>query len=771
MKKYILPSKTRSLFIIFFLIAVIFSGCSLWIDFTTYFNLYYNASRKFSEAEDQIKSQRKVLFTLDDVKSGTTNNKSLTEVIEKLSKLLQFFNESSYVDDALLMIGKSFYYQGDFQKALRKFDELITKYPNSDLVLEAKLWTGKADFRLKKYDDGNSILEEVKETASKEGDNEILKEVYIEQVSFLIETEDYNKAITEAGKLVEISNDAEMNATVMYEIGKLYLKLENLKDAAKAFADVQNYSPNLEIDFNSRLEYGKVQRQLGNPQASLDIFEDLKSKSLFNDYLDQTELNIGLALIDLKKTEEAFNQLTLVDSTYKQLPSSGVARYYLGKLMENEYRNLDSANVYFSKVAGSNTPPEIADSAKKENELINKYRSLKIAIRQSVRDLNYLEKPEEFLKDSVAYAIELAKIDSLNKIKQEELKNENPEESRGRNRRNTEDDLTKSPVVKQQINADLLKQPVRPKIPADSIHSIISKNEYELAGLFFTEFNRPDSAFYYYNKILTDHPKSPYKGRTLFALGTYYQTLNLNDKADSLFNIVYDNYKNESIVNAAADKLKKPLINISYDPAEERYLKAENILNNEKYNDALTELKNIYSDFPRSSYAPKAMYAQGWILENKLMLLDSAAVVFDTLSRRYANTKYSVAVLPLLNEYKNEKMRLRTKAIQDSIKAADSLKIIHKSVDSLSLADTLKNKKDSLAIKQVINRNNEINKNGNTEVKISTEKEIPVNNPDNNQKPKIPGPADTSGIKTNDLIKQQNKIIQTDSLKIKNRIP
>ena len=151
MKKYYHPSKSKSLLIVLSLITVFLSGCSIWINFTTYFNLYYNASREFDQAEEQIKSQSKELFTLEDAKA-TSQNKSLTEVIEKLSRLLQFYSESSYVDDALLMIGKSFYYQGDFIKALRKFNELLTKYPNSSLVLETKLWVGKADFRSKKYD-------------------------------------------------------------------------------------------------------------------------------------------------------------------------------------------------------------------------------------------------------------------------------------------------------------------------------------------------------------------------------------------------------------------------------------------------------------------------------------------------------------------------------------------------------------------------------------------------------------------------------------------
>jgi len=41
------------------ILVLVFPGCGVWEDFTTYFNLYYNTKHKFQEAEDAIKLQRK----------------------------------------------------------------------------------------------------------------------------------------------------------------------------------------------------------------------------------------------------------------------------------------------------------------------------------------------------------------------------------------------------------------------------------------------------------------------------------------------------------------------------------------------------------------------------------------------------------------------------------------------------------------------------------------------------------------------------------------
>ena len=118
-----LTSKT---FLLSSLLAVSFwciGGCSIGDFIGAYFNTFYNAQRQFAEAEDELLSQPDVkqkdrpfgyTFTIQ----PTTKTK-FEAVIEKCSKLLQYHPESNLVDNALLMIGKSYYYENDYQPAER----------------------------------------------------------------------------------------------------------------------------------------------------------------------------------------------------------------------------------------------------------------------------------------------------------------------------------------------------------------------------------------------------------------------------------------------------------------------------------------------------------------------------------------------------------------------------------------------------------------------------------------------------------------------------
>ncbi|MGE5439125.1 MAG: tetratricopeptide repeat protein [Bacteroidota bacterium] len=652
----------------FFLIPLLMTGCGLWNNFTAYFNVYYNAARKFQEAEQQIQDQKRALFTIQEAKPTGAASDNLTKVIEKLSKLLQFSSESDLVDDALLMIGKSFYYQQDYQKALRKFTELISTFPKSDLALEAQLWIGKSQLRIKNFSQASTVLSQVRAAAEEKGDKDIMVQVYIEQISYLIAQEKYDEAVANGLQLVKTSDDDQMNANVMYELGKLYLKINKPEDAAKAFAEVQNYDPTYDIEYGAKLQYGKVQRKLGNFEPALEIFRDIDDEAKYNAYRDSTELQIGLTYIDLKRYDDAFSQLRLVDTSYKQSPNSGVAQFYLGEMMETHYADYDSANYYYRRAMSSAAPYDITQKANRKMQVLTKYANLHAQISQLDKQLAYINHPELFVQDSVAYLKEAAKLDSLMKERANQT-TQQTDDAVQNNRRGDRRDLNDPQLA--QLQAQQKKPfPKRPVVTADSIKSGLARNEYELGSLFFTELNIPDSAYFYYSHLIENYPAAPLVPRALYALGSYYLTKNNKAKADSLFQVIYDNYKSEKVVNAAAEKLGKPTINLDYDAAEDLFIEAEKKLKAEQYRDAVSELKEIPVKYPKSAFAPKALYTTGWIFENKLKMLDTAAAVYDSVIVKYPATVYANAIRGKINVYNEEQKKL--KASRDSANAANN---------------------------------------------------------------------------------------------------
>ena len=729
--------------------ALIFlTGCSTWNNFTTYFNLYYNANELFQKSEKQIIEQKKDIFSIEPPTIPPAAGADLQKVIEKCSNILQFSPNSSYVDDALMMLGKSFYYQKNYLKSKKKFEELLASNPEGDYALESSLWIGKCDMRLRNYSDGLLILEDVRNKAIEEGNDEFMQEAFIEEIVYYKSVFDYSSAITTANEFLAVSDDDKINAIVWNEVGNLNVAIEDYETAVKAYQNVFEYSPDYQLEVTAKISLGKALRETGENQEALTLFEDMRSENKYADKYSDIDLEIGITQSTLGKFDEAINQLTIVDTTYKNTPNSSVAKYEIARVYEYGLKQLDSAAVYYKKAALSPLPKEYISLAKDKDGLFSRYISLRNNLNKYDKQLFYLENPEEFKKDSALYvqdslaiAVEIANVkelqeiwsgmgdlllgekdttgyyqdsvtvanllvsiyrDSLESINKDSIfsKIKNPQpgdsiivaqfDSMLTNRtfdpnakQKLEQEKRERETLANQLTAslpDTLKfknnPPRWPKITEDSLKTLLAKNQLDLGNLFLSEFDMPDSAYKYYYSNLTKYPKSSYYATSMFAMGSYYLTVDNQQSADSLFNIIYDNYKNESIVNAAAVKLNKPLIDLNYDPALEQYKQAENLILAGEYSSALFELKKIPTDFPKSVVAPKAIFASGWIEENELHNTEVAVEYYDTLIARYPASEYVRIIAPKVSFYKQEK-RKEELALNDSLNALvsnDSLK-------------------------------------------------------------------------------------------------
>lgn len=669
-----------------FVFLIFLTGCGMWEDFTTYFNLYYNTKNIFNKAEQSIKQQNQGLFVSDEKYEVPSEAKQLlNNVIGKCSEILQYSPTSAYVDDALLMLGKSFYYLRNYEKAQRKFQELIATQRNSDLLLEDKLWLGRTQLKLKNYDDALNTLDDVRKEGLAEGRNEIVSKAYIEEIKYYISKEDYSGAINFATEFLKHSDDGEINAEVEYEIGVLYNQLNDDQNAILAFNKVFDYSPSFDVELKARLALGEALRDGGQPQKALELFQKMRNEDKFSDSDDKIAMEIGLTQIALNDYKGALNTLMYADTTYRNSKNIGMLKYVTGELYENNLYDYDSALVYYDQVIKLPVKEEYLAKTKNKIRVLNRFVDIRQNLETYSRQLQYILNPETFSKDSANYYSELQQQTAIRSQEQEHSLF-----ATGRQKliEQRQEEINAMIQAKGLTN---LSAPVRPTISADSLKSIIGKYDFELGNLFFTELNVPDSAYKYYSIVLKDYPDPAYLPKVLFALGSYYETINETHKADSLYTVVYDNYKRDMIANAAAEKLNKPKINVDFDPAQSLYADAEQKMDSGSYSESIQDFYNIYRKHPNSDFAPKALYAAGWVLENKLNLGDSAAAVYDSVFTKYPHSVYAENISTTLTYY-NQEMAKKRKAIQDSLaKVQEQLKKSQKETAKNDSLGTSKN--------------------------------------------------------------------------------
>lgn len=729
-------------YLIFTSIIFLLSGCGVWEDFTTYFNRWYNIKQLYNDIETDVASQRKNIFSNEPLVLSGNSRTTLTKLVDKCSDLLQFNKNSSFVDDALLILGKAFYYQANYQKSKRKFEELISTEPSDKIKLEAELWIAKCELQMRNFTTGLNLIRATGANAIVKEYDEIIEQSFIEEIKYFKSIEEYSEAIDLLNRFIKYVSDDELLALVYMELGNLYTIQENYSKAVESYLLAIENTSDFDTEIKATLNYASSLRLNNEAEKSLDFLESIKRKDKFLESLAQIELEIGKANVLLGKYDEALESFVKVDTTYKNSPFAALAVYEIGKLYEFNLGNFDSAAFYYNRAQLSNPPKEYQKEIIEKNSLFNSYVRLRKSIDNYDRQLFYALNPEIYKKDSIDYVQDSLQIlqkyleqkelsdiwssisesnekkisinyfnlrdslfvqdslklaDSLNKafiklepdsvinilivkaifrdsikfvdslkaegifLQSEELKTALAERKNkilpSKDDKNVLTDLTKS-IPMDSINFKK-NPPTLPQIPINELSNLIAKNRLELGNLFFTEIEIPDSAYKLYNEIVENFDSTQYYPDALFALGSYYLTVNQKNKADSIFWKIYDEYKDKSIANSAADKLGLPLIDFTFDPGKDMYLTAENYIKIEDYKKAIPTFISIHHKFPQSQFADKGLFAAGFILENDLRLLDSAVTVYDTLISKYPNSEFVRIVAMKVTVYKQEKARIK----------------------------------------------------------------------------------------------------------------
>lgn len=785
-------SNSKKLFALlsFIFLSIAFSGCGVYRNFTTYFNTYYNAKAIFDQVEEDIQKKKVDVFAFrDDLQnnqqlggqsayqnrqtspqsgyrseqtyggnqlgggnqygsnqygnqqSGLSGgslysgnaSQDLTKVIEKCSKILQYEKESSYFPDALFMTGKALYYQQEYSKAQRKFTELAG-LGETDYANENKLWLAKTNLQLRNFDEGLKQLEEVKAKALEDDEEKLFTDASITKISFLIFREELPKAVIECKDYIQTSDNDEMKGLVSYQLGKIYQTLSDEQNALDTYASVLNYGPTLEVELRSKLEHARLLKDLEKVNESEEELSRMRDQGKFKNNLDEINIDLAQIYYETSRAEEAINLLKDVDTTYKMLPTSGIASMKLGEVYEHAIRDYDSSFKYYTKVVSSLAPLQYRNSANERARNFERYFKLKNEMQELNLKLTYVRDPRIYERDSIDYAVaykeydeEKKKLEEANKPSGQQVGMQDPQEAQRLQQLQQqmqqkqielqkEYDRKKRAGINEPIPLNILialgkaKKPERPQGDEKSINVTVATNLFNMGSLFFSEMDYADSAFYYFSKVITEHQEDPIIPQTLFSLATYYETKNDTMKADSLYKEIYDKYPKDRLYQIAGEKLgllkkdEKKVSAKTEDPAEPFYVKAEELYYKKNFTEAIDSFKAIHKNFPKSSYAAKSIYYTGLIYEEQKNY-DSAAVAYALLTKDFATDPVARLALPKYEEYKNEKEKIR-KAEEEKKKAEelkkkeaeDKLKAAQAKTDSVKTATQIPAVKDSSVV-------------------------------------------------------------------------
>ncbi|MFA7331500.1 MAG: tetratricopeptide repeat protein [Candidatus Delongbacteria bacterium] len=319
------------------------SGCG------AYFNTYYNADKAYRKGE-----------RLQADSGAKTARAQYDECLKISSKLLQFYPESRWVDNTILLVGQCYVRMDQQRRALRKFDELEARFPDSPLLPRARIWRARALLAL---ENEGACLEELARLPLDDLPRADRVEALRVYADLYRGDGDRERLVETLDRLLKIARRNQDRAAIHLDMAAVQEESGQWEEALKHYNAVRRFrplrSPLLKswlgsLDNNLRLgRLDVVERRLRKLGKDERFYPDRHALQLREGWLRERRGQLAEARADW-------------NAILKDVPrteSSAAASHSLAQAFLRHDGQLDSARVYFKRTATEQSGSRWADSS------------------------------------------------------------------------------------------------------------------------------------------------------------------------------------------------------------------------------------------------------------------------------------------------------------------------------------------------------------------------------------------------------------------------
>ncbi|MGM0507477.1 MAG: hypothetical protein ACQER4_09870, partial [Bacteroidota bacterium] len=368
------------------LLLVLLSGCSTtlrqqWYDMKAYYNTFYNANSYYEQGlEENLRNQSG--FNPHELirihpPPGEGGEAAFAQAIEKAASVLRNHPNSSFLDDALELIGKSWYYRGDYFAARDNFREVARNTTQRDAWERAVIWEARTYLELGLNSEGIRFLEQM---IGGENEWSFLQEEEEEAVSLtsgwtpehLAQARavlaqlytargDYYLAGLQLLFSLERLEETDLAHRAYFHYGQLMEQMENHTQALSAYEQLLELTPDMEMEFQTLLKRAEVLRAMEREEEALAQLYRMNRSELWARRRPEIQLQIAqteLAMGGTLQAQYRFESVLHDENMRPDPPVRARAYYELARLHRDLYGDHLTAAAYFDSTARMQIPPE-----------------------------------------------------------------------------------------------------------------------------------------------------------------------------------------------------------------------------------------------------------------------------------------------------------------------------------------------------------------------------------------------------------------------------
>ena len=282
---------------------------------SAHYNGYWNGKESYNEGLRLLKSRLQnnyseilPVFNYGNEQDAIALAPYMERAVQKASVVIQrhsmrFQNKeyNRWVDDAYLLIGKAYFYQGEYVSARRTFEFMIDEFKSTASSYEAMLWLVRTYNQMGQFEKSKPLLERFQELIDYENVSLSSQREYpLVYSNFYLMQKKYTESVEFLNNSIEINNHKQLVTRLKYILAQVYFKLGNMEAASDLFAQVVHRNPDYDMAFNARINMARsFFAGADNADEIIKSLKNLLNDSKNKEFKDQ--IYFVLAEISLKE--------------------------------------------------------------------------------------------------------------------------------------------------------------------------------------------------------------------------------------------------------------------------------------------------------------------------------------------------------------------------------------------------------------------------------------------------------------------------------------
>jgi len=404
-----------------FILAITLAGCSFqkktkfnrfMQDVTAHYNILFNANELLQQKQDSyalgfIDSYSNLLNVYQDTTLKSTKlDKDLDAVITKANLVINEKEQSHYLGEAYLVLGKANFLSANYFNAAEFFSYVVRSFPKEvSLVQEAAVWKARSLLYLNNYKEARITLDTA--LLSINPKKTIPADIYAAKLQYDIDVQDYPDGEEAAKKAVLYCRDKKQRLRWTFILGQLQELNHKNTEAIANYTSITKSNASFEMAFNANLNRIRMEDQRNGIKISrIDRLLSLLKNQNNKDFTDQIYYQVAEIYMLNKDINNAVKNYKLSIRTSKSNQNQkGLSYLRIADIDFSSKADYVNAKKYYDSTLTSLSPnyPGYQAIQKKNNNLKLLVDRLQIITREDT--LQMLAKLDEKTRQ--------AKIDAM----------------------------------------------------------------------------------------------------------------------------------------------------------------------------------------------------------------------------------------------------------------------------------------------------------------------------------------------------------------------